>query len=232
MPNADLDRFYDMLARLRSSPGQGRTLAEYTGRSVWPARGVYFFHEPGEYRTEQAKVPRVVRVGTHAVSAGAKSTPWGRLRAHRGNAGGGGNHRGSIFRLHAGAALLARDGAASKEAPTWGRGSSATREVRDGERQHESRVSAYLGSMSVLWVDVPDPPGAQSDRAYIERNAIALLSNGLDPLDRPSDTWLGCHSARLEIRASGLWNVNHVREAYDRDFLDTLEASVRRTLAN
>ena len=34
----------------------------------------------------------------------------------------------------------------------------------------------------------------KSSRAYIERNAIGLLSNNMRPFDPPSKTWLGLHS--------------------------------------
>lgn len=220
--SADLERFYQLLAALEAQPGQGRRLSEYTGRSGWPARGVYFFREPGESRDVDPSVSRVVRVGTHAVSAGASSSLWGRLRTHRGGSDGGGNHRGSVFRRHVGAALLARDRAEIEDLPTWGVKSSASRAVRAGEAAHERRVSAYLGGMTVLWVAVPDEPGPGSCRAYLERNAIALLSNGLRPLDRPSKTWLGLHSPYFEIKQSGLWNVNHVEQRYEPGFLDVL----------
>src|SRR5262245_23190275 len=122
----DVDRFYSLLTRLSGSMFQGRTLSESHGRSCkWPNRGIYFFFEPGEFRVEPDAL-RIVRVGTHAVGAGAKSTLWGRLRAHRGGKDGGGNHRGSIFRLHVGAALLAAHGSSL---PTWGKGMNASRSV-------------------------------------------------------------------------------------------------------
>lgn len=229
--SADLERFYELLGALEAQSGQGRKLAEYTGRSGWPARGVYFFREPGEYRSSQPEVPRVVRVGTHAVSSNSKSTLWGRVRAHHGSRDGGGKHRGSIFRLHVGAALLRRDGAQIGEVPTWAVGSSAPSSVRTGEAAHERRVSAHLGRMSVLWVEVPDEPGPESGRAYVERNAIALLSNQLRPLDRPSETWLGLHSPRPEIRSSGLWNLKHVHQQYEPDFLEAFAGFVTRTTA-
>jgi hypothetical protein len=76
-------------------------------------------------------------------------------------------------------------------------------------------VSAYLGEMTVLWLAVPDEPGPTSDRAVIERNSIALLSNGLRPTDPPSESWLGLHSSRHEIRDSGLWNLNHVQAEFE-----------------
>ena len=84
---------------------------EATATADLPRRGVYFFFEPGELR-EDGRTPRVVRVGTHAVSAGSRTTLWTRLRDHRGHVigrhVGGGNHRASIFRRHVGSALLGR----------------------------------------------------------------------------------------------------------------------------
>jgi hypothetical protein len=228
MSSADLDTFYELLGGLERLPGQGRRLEEYTGRSGWPQRGVYFFREPGEYRDRHPRTPRVVRVGTHAVSANAKSKLWSRLRAHRGSQDRRGNHRRSIFRGHVGAALLSRDQAEIGELPTWRIGSSAARSIRDSESAHERRVSAYLGQMSVLWVEVPDEPGPQSARAYIERNAIALLSNHLRPIDRPSDCWLGLYSPYPDIRSSGLWNLDHVHHQYDPGFLQALADFVAR----
>ena len=229
MPNAivaDLDRFYVLMAQLASRPLQGRQLKEYSGRLQWPARGVYFFMEPGECRSSHPSVHRIVRVGTHAVSALAKSTLWGRLRAHRGGADGGGNHRGSIFRLHVGAALLAAD---EEQLATWGVKASAPIEIRATEAAHERRVSAYICSMSVLWVGVPDDPGPRSHRSIIERNSIALLSNHCAPVDPPTSTWLGRHSPREEIVRSGLWNLNHIDERYDPGALDLLEHYVSMT---
>jgi hypothetical protein len=226
----DLARFYALLYSLEGQPGQGHTLAKCSGLSAWPARGMYFFREPGEFRAIEPETPRIVRVGTHAVSANSRSTLWGRLRAHRGARDGGGNHRGSIFRLHVGSALLRRDQMALGEIPTWAVGSSASKAVRLGEIEHERRVSEYLGRMSVFWLEIPDEPGRHSDRAYLERNSIALLSNGLHPLDQPSDDWLGGHSPRAEIRASGLWNLNHVRETYEVGFLGMLDNYIMSTI--
>jgi hypothetical protein len=130
---ADLERFYNLLAVLQAARGQGMALGTYSGRSGLPTRGVYFFREPGERRASRPDEMRIVRVGTHAVSANSKSKLWGRLRAHRGALDGSGNHRGSIFRLHVGAALLQRDSATVGDVPTWASGQSAPREVREVE---------------------------------------------------------------------------------------------------
>jgi hypothetical protein len=233
-PRKDLDRFYGLLSQLEGTGQQGMRLGSYTGRSGFPAKGVYFFREPGEFRSSQLDSPRVVRVGTHAVSANSKSTLWGRLKTHLGTRAGGGNHRGSIFRLHVGAALIAKDGGLVR---TWGVGSSAPPTLRasetaqEVEAAYEQRVSEHIGAMTVLWVAVPDEPGPGSVRAFIERNAIALLSNGFSPYDQASKGWLGHYSPRDEIRRSGLWNLNHVDQEYDPGFLDYIEAAIGRTMS-
>lgn len=234
LANNDLDRFYALMMRLASAPGQACPLREVIQTTSLPARGIYFFLEPGEFRRVYPNVSRIVRVGTHAVSVGSKSTLRKRLKQHLGTNAGAGNHRGSIFRLHVGNALLTSDHAAL---PTWGIGSTPPAVVRENTEIHaaeaalERRVSTQIGAMPVLWIEVPDDPGPQSDRAYIERNAIALLSNRRNSLDGASEGWLGRFSPRREIRESALWNLNYVSDTYDVAFLDKLEIYVQQTCA-
>lgn len=216
--SSELDQFYELMGELRRLPGQGRPLSEYAGGRSFPNRGVYFFFEPGEYR-QDGRTPRVVRVGTHAVSINSRSKLWTRLRAHRGSLKGTGNHRGSIFRLHVGAALGARDHGNTIVPESWGIGASAPHSIRDIEKAHEQLVSVYIGRMGIAWLGVPDDAGPSSLRSTIERNAIALLSRGRKPIDTPSAAWLGRHSPRPEIRESGLWNLNYVDSTCDRSFL-------------
>src|SRR6056297_3257375 len=145
----------------------------------WPDRGVYFFFASDEHRDAGDQL-RITRIGTHAVSEGASTTLWDRLRTHRGaNRGtyeGGGNHRGSVFRKRVGEAFVEKDDL-EEQYPKWGVGSSAGRELRLEELELERRVSEYVRDLPFLWVDVDDEPSPESDRGYIERNAIALTSN-------------------------------------------------------
>jgi hypothetical protein len=189
---------------------------------TWPKRGVYFFFEQGEMRGNSTSDQRVVRVGTHALTATSQTTLWNRLSQHRGTVTSkGGNHRGSIFRLLIGAALLARDG--MNNCTSWGQGNSADAETRKSERTIEALVSNYVGAMPFLWLAVDEPIGADTGRGYIERNSITLLSDfGKPPIDPPSLNWLGRHCPRARVQQSGLWNQNHVEEEYDPSFLDTL----------
>jgi len=62
-----LIRFYSILHDLEDAIGGARTLAGCSGRMQWPGRGVYFFREPGEHRSNMGEGPRVIRVGTHAL---------------------------------------------------------------------------------------------------------------------------------------------------------------------
>lgn len=227
----DLDRFYEVLARLQSKLGGCRCLGACGGGGSdgwrWPLQGVYFFFEPGEMR-EDGRTPRVVRVGTHAVSEGSKTTLWHRLSQHkgheRGKYAGGGNHRGSVFRLHVGTALLATGDYPQEVRSTWGKGASAGPLTRELEHPLECQVSAYIRRMPFLWVAVPGPAGTSSPRSIIESNAVALLSNRhKPPIDPPSPNWLGLHAARAEIRESGLWNVNYVDQPYDPSFIELLD---------
>ena len=229
--------FYDLLQKLQDRLGGCLRLAECDGHMGWPQRGVYFFFEPGESRGLSGVGDRVVRIGTHALTDGSRSTLWQRLSHHRGNANNsGGNHRGSIFRLLVGTALARRGDCPLPR--SWGVGADpgkAARKlqlgsgaaVQDAEADLERRVSAYIGQMPFLWLNVPDAPSAESARGCIERNAIALLSHARAPAaDPPSANWLGMHSDRSRVRASGLWNNNHVEEVCDEAFLRCMAALI------
>jgi hypothetical protein len=219
---SDLQNFYALLGSLSARVGGPRTLSACSGLLGWPQRGVYFFMEEGEVRSHSGTGSRIVRVGTHALTEGSGTKLWSRLKQHRGQQKtGGGNHRGSIFRLIVGTAIMARKG---HDSPTWGHGSNAPADVRAAENALECEVSTVICAMPFLWLAVDDEPGAKSLRGYIERNTIALLSNlEKDALDPPSAGWLGHYCNRERVRKSGLWNQNHVDEAYDRVFLDRLD---------
>ena len=233
-----LRRFYALLAELEHRLGGSRQLHNCDGRMGWPTRGIYFFFESGEQRHDSGSGSRVVRVGTHALKAGSRTSLWKRLSQHRGVAkSGSGDHRGSIFRLIVGAALIRRE---DWDCQSWGIASHPRQAAErlgisqsvlvSAERPIEKRVSEYIGAMPFLWLGVDDELGAGSQRGFLERNAIALLSNySREPIDPPSGDWLGQYSDRELVRQSGLWNNNHVQETYDPRFLDTLEKIVERT---
>lgn len=233
----DLERFYGLLAELEQRVGGTRKLKNCTGYMDWPERGLYVFFGPGETYDSTGQ-PRVTRLGTHAVSAGSSTSLWSRLKQHYGTGSGsenhphGGNHRGSVYRKRVGEAIIEKYGL-HDDYPDWNeRWSSIERQrstVRDEEYILERRVSTYIREQPFLWVTLDDEPGADSDRAYVERNAIALVSSYDEATTPRADDWLGRHSRSPQIRESGLWNVNHVEEEYDPAFLDVFEDAVAET---
>jgi hypothetical protein len=229
----DISHFYELLDELERRVGGKRHLSECSGTRSWPKRGVYFFFEAGEERSESGRGSRVVRVGTHGLTLSSKSTLWQRFSQHRGPQKGVGNHRGSIFRFLVGTSLQRQ---AVIEVPSWGVGSGASmaakrlgldrKLIAENERPAECAVSERIGAMQVLWLAIGDEPGPHSLRGTIERNSIGLLSNferpASDRIDPASPEWLGHFCSRLAVRESGLWNVNHVADGYDPAFLALL----------
>lgn len=105
--------------------------------------------------------------------------------------------------------------------PSWDDDKPTDPLVKQQELQLEMAVSRIIGAMPFLWLDIGDEPGPESLRRSIERNSIALLSNfGKPPIDPPSANWLGHACNRPRVRASGLWNSDHVDQDYDPAFLD------------
>jgi len=222
-----INRFYQILNKIEDKISKKQLLLNISGKTSIPNRGVYFFFEPGEFRENNDM--RVVRVGTHAITEKSKTTLWHRLRNHRGNINGshinGGNHRGSIFRLHVGTAIVSKE---NIDISSWGVGSSASGDIKENEYFVEQKVSNEIRNMPFLWVKIDDPSSVNSDRKYIERNSIALLSNyhRQDKVDKASENWLGNYVMHEKIRNSGLWNVEHVDEEYNPEFLNLLEKYV------
>jgi hypothetical protein len=222
----DMENFYTVLDKLRQKTDY-RYLGKCNGKMKWPKRGLYFFFEEGELREGNERL-RVVRVGTHAVSRNSNTHLWDRLRGHRGNMRGkykdGGNHRGSIFRLHVGTALVNKE---DLHCESWSNGSSASPEIRSKEYPLEIKVSRKIRSMPLLWLEANDEPGPDSVRKYLERNSIALLSNyQKEKIDPASSTWLGSFCSNEIVKQSGLWNVDHTEEDYNPSFIEKLNSLV------
>lgn len=231
---AALDHLYDTLAELRDNTDGPHTLAGATGHDDWPESGIYFFFTAGTDFDAPPSQWQLSRIGTVGVSEGSANELWPRLRQHRGNAStggsaypGGGNHRGSIWRKHVGRALIERDGL-DDEYPHWGTPHRdgipiETTALREQEHPLEEAVSAYIRRLPFLVVEITDEPGPQSDRAYIEKNTIALVSQSrLHGHVQLPDQWLGNYAPEATIRKSGLWNIDHVGSFWTQSAIDTL----------
>jgi hypothetical protein len=223
--DAAVESFYLALRELAEVVHGPRRLRDSHRADGWPRQGVYFFYEPGEVRADRSG--RIVRVGTHALTATSQATLWGRLRQHRGHVGGshpgGGNHRASVFRRHVGAALVRREKLPRELLDSWLDRHGPRPGFTDQEAYIEQEVSRHIGAMPFLWLSVPD----RADRGYVERNSIALTSCLAAGIDPSSTSWLGRYAYRTEICDSGLWNVDHVRHDCDTGFLDLLSQLIK-----
>jgi hypothetical protein len=213
------------IRRLKRAQAGGRRFQECRGTSGWPQRGIYIILESDE----GAAPGRVVRVGTHAVSAGSSTTLWQRLISHKGTTQGVGSHRSSIFRSHVGRAILRR-GPNQAVPISWGVGQTAPAAVRETEIALERDVSAYIAQLRVLWLDVSDAAGPNSDRAYLERNLIGTYSRLGLVRPRCRTGWLGEWSPDWRIAASGLWNLDHLFVRPDCRFVDVVAYYVSVTI--
>lgn len=225
----DIVRLYELLAELDHRSGGKKVLGQCHGRLPWPERGVYFFFEPGEQRSDSGEGMRVVQVGTHGVSHKINSRLWPRLRQHRGTVGAGGNHRSSRFRQLVGLSLKERG--APDPLSSWSleqdhkaaalRLGTTSPAIKAAEANLEAKVTAHLGTLSFLCLPVANKADGSSDRSLIERNAIALLSNfSKDPIDPLSPTWLGRDCPHGHIRQAELWNHDYVTAEYTPSFLE------------
>jgi len=215
-------QLYSGLKQLHSTVGEFHYLKEQDLSKKIPRAGVYVFFDASQVSRTALGFPRVVRVGTHAVSQGSSSTLWNRLRTHRGSLNGLGNHRSSIFRLHVGAAILNRQ-ALIADYPTWGIGQSASKPTRLQEQEVERQVSRYLADLPFLYLPVEDAPTKSSDRAFIERNMIGLLTGADMAVEEPPPRWLGSYSPQESIWKSGLWNIDHLGYLHRDDFFDIFQ---------
>ena len=214
--------FYAQIEQLERLMGRRWRLLHADAQRPWPDRGVFFLFERGERRTGSGVGSRVVHVGTHALTEGSRSTLWSCLRQHRGNVNPpGGNHRASRLRKMVGEAIMAKKPEMAVD--SWGHGAKGPARSNRSEAMVKRLVSRRIGAMSVVCLPVEDAPGPDSLRAFIARNAIALLSGVVEAAsDPPSPNWLGRHSPRERVRSSGLWNKGDVNAEVDSTFLEVL----------
>ena len=219
--------FYALVEELERRIGGRWRVLSADGQRRWPERGVYFLFEPGERRSGSGLGSRVVHVGTHALTAGSDSTMWSRVRKHRGTtAPPGGNHRVSGLRERVGSALMART--PTLAVATWGRRLPDAADSDPGEDAVEVLVTRRIRAMSIVFLPIDDEPGPDSQRGYVARNSVALLSGFTQtPVDPPSMHWLGRWSPCERVSQSGLWKPDHVDDPVDPGFMDVLTDLVR-----
>ncbi|WP_348672623.1 DUF6884 domain-containing protein [uncultured Abyssibacter sp.] len=226
---SQLAEFKKITRRLTKGTNQGIRLKDLISNKLeLPRRGIYIFVDPTE--PDQSHLGgRITRIGTHAISAAAKSTLINRLRTHLGPRSGIGSHRSSIFRLHTGNAFKISD-PDRWTIESWAIGSTAPKRIREKEAPLENAVSEYIGAHLVYWLDIDDSPSPISDRAFLESNIIGLLSSAQILQPTASASWLGTQSQEYRIALSGLWNLDHLFVQPHDKFIQIYQRHVDATL--
>jgi hypothetical protein len=100
-----------------------------------------------------------------------------------------------------------------------------TPDLREQEHPLELDVSEYIRNLPMLVVDVPGDAGPNSDRAWLEANLIALVSQHRrrQPELRPSDS-LTAESEAPTVWRTGLWNIDHTDSLFDPTAVEKLQS--------
>lgn len=180
-----------------------------------PDDGIYFFYERGETWGHGKNKPRIVRIGTHR-SGNFKS----RISEHYllderkmdFNSTQAAPRERSIFRKNIGRALLNKqksnyldiweiDFTNKKSRKTKGH----LRNIKL-EKKIEGQISRILReNFSFRFIEIKNEMGSEG----LESRLIGTVAQC--QLCKPSVRWLGQYSPKSEIRESGLWLVQHLR---------------------
>lgn len=203
-----------------------------------PKNGIYFVYEQGEHWGHGGDHSRVVRIGTHKD---------GNFHARIGehflldeskmnfDATRPAPRERSIFRKHIGRAMLNRD--QDPYLSTWEIDftSRASRDrygsLRDvvKEKQVETEITRLLRESFSIRFIVMDRQAERMGASGLERRLIGTVAQCGQC--RPSSTWLGHSSPKLQIRSSGLWLIQHlaapILQAADCQALTEAVASTR-----
>lgn len=202
-----LNKFYELINKLEKF----ESIDEFLKSEQKYSKGVYFFFDPAEKINNGYN--RIIRVGSHGLSAGVKSNLKGRLRQHKGFINGGGNRRVSVFRRHVGNAIIKKENFDENQ-------------VRD--EVLEKMISDYINSLPLAVLLFEDDA---DKRRIFEKNSIRILSNCSENFNKD---WLGSFSIDEKISKSGLWNIQHVKIKKEnekcaeiKEFLIALETLVK-----
>jgi hypothetical protein len=208
-----------------------------------PTDGIYFFYEKGERCSHCTDTSRVVRVGTHRNGNFRSRISEHFLLDERKIAFTEDQqrpHDRSIFRCHIGRALLNKS--RDPYLPVWEM-DFTTRSVRDASRHLrdigkeaavERKVTQVLrDNFCFRFIEIADQAQRLGNQG-LERALIGTLAGCRQC--GPSDSWLGRHHPKAQIRESGLWLIQHLKAAplsrVQIDFVTaTIETSRLRAIA-
>ena len=182
-----------------------------------PENGIYIIFEKGE---KYGEFDRIVRIGTHTGNKQLRS----RLNQHFVNE----NKNRSIFRKNIGRCLLNKTNNPYLSLWELDITSRVDREKNQKlldlnfEKELEKEISNYIQSnLSFCAFKIDD----KVERLFWESRIVSALAKATDI--KPSINWLGNHSPKDKIKASGLWQVN---ELYNESLSDSELEKLRQKL--
>jgi hypothetical protein len=209
-----------------------------------PDNSIYFFYEDGEVwghgNVEDGTIndnnkPRIVRIGTHK-DGNFKS----RISGHfllgeckmSFNSKVPAPHDRSIFRKNIGRALLEGDECLT----TWeidftttaNRNKHAHKRDIEMEKEIEGKITDILRQRFSFRFIVLEEQTARMGITGLESRLIATVANCT--LCKPSQSWLGRHSSKCQIREGKMWIVQHLKALSLRlEDKEALISAIRKT---
>jgi hypothetical protein len=192
-----------------------------------PDNGIYFFYEDGEVwghgnveddgtNNNNNNKPRIVRIGTHK-DGNFKS----RISEHfllneskmNFNSKMPAPHDRSIFRKNIGRALLEGD----EYLNTWeidftttaNRNKHVHKRDIEKEKEIEAKITDILRQRFSFCFIILEEQTARMGITGLESRLIATVANC--SLCKPSQSWLGRHSSKRQIREGKMWIVQHLK---------------------
>jgi len=183
-----------------------------------PENGIYFFYENGEKWAHGGNRLRIVRIGTHR-DGNFRS----RIREHylldqtkmNFNKNNPKPSDRSIFRKNIGRALLNRE--KNGYLLIWDTDFMKRKNIEsfahkrdiDTEKRIESEITKILRENFSFRFVMTDNQTKRMGNEGLESHLIGTVANC--GLCRPSLSWLGNYSPKMEIKNSGLWLVQHLK---------------------
>lgn len=202
-----------------------------------PKNAIYFFYEDGEVWGHGGNKPRIARIGTH--NDGNFES---RIKEHylfdeskmNFDKNKPKPSDRSIFRKHIGRVLLNRD--KDDYLQTWGIGFTKKKNREswgdkrniNKEKEIESSITKILREkFSFRFIMIENQRKRKGSKG-LESSLIGTVASC--ELCKPTVNWLGNHSPRKQIKQSGLWLVQHLKDSgINEDEKETILNSIKRT---
>jgi hypothetical protein len=181
-----------------------------------PNNGIYFFYENGEFWGHGHTNRRIVRIGTHKDgNFKSRMSEHFLLKESKMNftSDRPGPHDRSIFRKNLGRALLEGDDYLKiwdiDFTKTANRKKYSSLRNIAKEKELETEITKLIRECFSFRFIMFEGQRARMGSGGVESRLISTVANC--KLCKPSDSWLGLHSSKPQIKGGKLWLVQHLK---------------------